>query len=42
MYNLGCMLNETMSGEAMALSVIQKINGNVKFFPRKSRYLISF
>ena len=27
---LGCMLNETMSGETMALSVIDKINKKAK------------
>ena len=28
---LGCMLDETMSGETMALSVINKINNKLKF-----------
>ena len=28
---LGCMLDETMSGETMALSVINKINDKLKF-----------
>ena len=28
---LGCMLDETMSGETMALSVINKINSKLKF-----------
>ena len=28
---LGCMLDETMSGEKMALSVINKINNKLKF-----------
>ena len=29
--HLGCKLNETKSGETMALSVINKINNNLKF-----------
>ena len=36
---LGCMLDETMSGETMALSVINKINNKQKFFYRKNRLL---
>ena len=36
---LGCMLDETMSGEATALSVIDKINSKLKFLYRKSRFL---
>ena len=32
---LGCMLHETMSGETMALSVINKINNKLKFLYRK-------
>ena len=32
---LGCMLDETMSGETMALSVISKINNKLKFLYRK-------
>ena len=36
---LGCMLDETMSGETMALSVINKINNKLKFLYRKSRFL---
>ena len=35
---LGCMLDETMSGETMALSVINKII-KVKFLHRKNRFL---
>ena len=38
---LGCMLDETMSGETMALFVINKINNKLKFFYRKNRFLIS-
>ena len=36
---LGCILDETMSGETMALSVINKINNKLKFFYRKNRFL---
>ena len=36
---LGCMLDETMSGETMALSVINKINNKLKFLCRKNRFL---
>ena len=36
---LGCMLDETMSGETMALSVINKINNKQKIFYRKNRLL---
>ena len=32
---LGCMLDETMSGETMALSVINKINNEPKFLSEK-------
>ena len=31
---LGCVLDETMSGEPMALKVINKINGRLKFLYR--------
>ena len=33
------MLDETMSGEAMALSVINKINNSLKFVYWKNRFL---
>ena len=33
------MLDETMSGETMALSVINKINNKLKFLYRKNRFL---
>ena len=33
------MLDETMSGETMALSVINKINNKLKFLSRKNRFL---
>ena len=36
---LGCVLDETMSGEPMALNVINKINGKLEFFYRKKRFL---
>ena len=36
---LGCVLDETMSGETMALRVIEKINSRLKFFYRKNRFL---
>ena len=34
---LGCMLDETMSGETMALSVINKINNKLKFLYQKKQ-----
>ena len=36
---LGCVLDERMSCEPMALKVINKINGKLKFLYRKNRYL---
>ena len=36
---LGRVLDETMSGEPMALNVINKINGKLKFLHRKNRFL---
>ena len=36
---LGCVLDETMSGEPMALNVINKINGKLEFLYRKKRFL---
>ena len=36
---LGWVLDETMSGEPMALKVINKINGKLKFLYRKDRFL---
>ena len=38
---LGCVLDETMSGEPMALKVINKINGKLKFLYTKNRFLSS-
>ena len=36
---LGCVMDETMSGEPMALKVINKINGKLKFLYRKNGFL---
>ena len=36
---LGCMIDETMSEETIALSVINKINNKLKFLYWKSRFL---
>ena len=36
---LGCVLDETMSREPMALKVITKMNGKLKFLYRKNRFL---
>ena len=36
---LGCMLDETMSGETMLLSVINKVNNKLKFPYQKNRFL---
>ena len=36
---LGCVLGVTMLGEPMALKVINKINGKLKFLYRKNRFL---
>ena len=36
---LGCMLDESMSGETMALRVIEKINSRLKFLYWKNRFL---
>ena len=36
---LGCLLDENMSGEAMARMILKKVNGKKKFFHRQSRYL---
>ena len=35
---LGCVLDETMLGETMALRVIEKINSRLKFHCRKNRF----
>ena len=36
---LGCVLDETMSGESMALKVMNKINGKLKSLYKKNRFL---
>ena len=36
---LGYILDETMSGESMALKVINKINSRIKFLNRKNKFL---
>ena len=36
---LGCLLDETMSGEAMALNVVHKINNKLNFLYRKNSFL---
>ena len=36
---MGCMLDETMSGETMALRVVEKINSKLKFLYRENRFL---
>ena len=36
---LGCVLDQTMSGESMALKVVNKIKGKLKFLYRKNRFL---
>ena len=36
---MGCVLDETMSGETMALRLTEKINSRLKFLYRKIRFL---
>ena len=36
---LGCVLDETMSGEPMALKVINKMNGSLNVLYRKNRFM---
>ena len=36
---LGCLLDETLSGESMALKTINKINSRLRFLYRKTRFL---
>ena len=36
---LGCLLDETLSGEPMALKVISKINSRLRFLHRENRFL---
>ena len=35
---LGCILDETLSGESMAIHVINKINSRLRFLYRQNRY----
>ena len=39
---LGCELDESLLGEAMALKIINKINSRIKFLYRKSKYLTPY
>ena len=36
---LGCVLDETLPGEPMALKALNKINGKLKFIYRKNKFL---
>ena len=36
---LGCILDESLSGESMALNVIDKINSRLKFLHRQNCFL---
>ena len=36
---LGCLLDEALSGESMALKIINKINSKLRFLYRKNRFL---
>ena len=36
---LGCTLNESLSGESMAVNAVSKINTNLKFPNRKNKFL---
>ena len=36
---LGCILDETLSGESMAIHVINKVNSRLKFLYRQNRFL---
>ena len=35
---LGCILDETLSGESMALKVVEKINMKLRFLYRKNKF----
>ena len=37
---LGCILDETLSGESMAIHVVNKINSRLRFLYRQNRYLV--
>ena len=39
---LSCVMDETMSGEPMALKVINKTNVKLKFFYRKNSFLTTW
>ena len=39
---LGCVLDETLSGEPMALKMINKINSKLRFLYRKNKFLTPF
>ena len=39
---LGCILDETLSGESMALHVLNKLNSKLKFLYRKNRFLTPY
>ena len=39
MTHLGCLLDETLSRESMALKVIKNINSRLGFLHRKNRFL---
>ena len=36
---LGCILDETLNGESMALHVLNKVNSKIKFLYRKNKFL---
>ena len=36
---LGCILDETLNGESMALTVLKKVNSKLKFLYRKNKFL---
>ena len=36
---LGCILDQSLSGESMALNVIDKVNSHLKFLHRQTRFL---
>ena len=36
---LSCLFDENMSEEAMARTILKKVNGNMKFYYRQGRYL---
>ena len=36
---LGCLMDETMSGEAMAFNIVNKINNKLQFLYRKNSFL---